>query len=152
MTIDLSALADELTPPEALSDLLARIVERQKERDAAAAAVKQMDREIEKLESDAAEQLGASGLDGVRVAGKTWWVDEALRLSMVGANREALLKAANVEGLKDAITLNPATVKAFLCERAKDTGCPLDEAVKGTAFDGLVGQYVEVRLRGRAIG
>ena len=45
MSIDLEQLASELTPPEGLSALLARLVERQTARDAAAAVVKQMDKE-----------------------------------------------------------------------------------------------------------
>jgi hypothetical protein len=71
---------------------------------------------------------------------------------MVGANREKLIEAAKAEKLDDAVTLNPATVKAWLNERAKESGCPLDEAVIGTKFEGLVGQYVETRLRSRVLG
>lgn len=152
MSVDLAALAEELTPPDSLSALLARIVEKQAARDTAAAAVKKMEKEIDELEALASEQLAASGLDGCRVAGKTWWVDEALRLSLTGANREELLKAAKAEKLEDAMTLNPATVKAWLVERAKEKDCPLDQAVVGTQFEGLVGQFVETRLRSRVIG
>lgn len=152
MSVDLAALAEELTPPDSLSALLARIVEKQAARDTAAAAVKKMEKEIDELEALASEQLAASGLDGCRVAGKTWWVDEALRLSLTGANREELLKAAKAEKLEDAMTLNPATVKAWLVERAKEKDCPLDQAVIGTQFEGLVGQFVETRLRSRVIG
>jgi hypothetical protein len=142
---------DELAPPEGLSALLARLVEQQTARDIVAGQLKAMDKELEGLESQAAEQLGLSGLDGCRVAGKSWWIDEALRLSLVGADREELLKAAKAEKLEDAVTLNPATVKAWLVERAKEKGCPLEDAVKGTRFEGLVGQYVEVRLRSRTV-
>jgi hypothetical protein len=152
MSVDLTALAEELTPPDSLSALLARIVEKQAARDTASAAVKKMEKEIDELEALASEQLAASGLDGCRVAGKTWWVDEALRLSLTGANREELLKAAKAEKLEDAVTLNPATVKAWLVERAKEKDCPLDQAVVGTQFEGLVGQFVETRLRSRVIG
>jgi hypothetical protein len=151
MSVDLAALADELTPPEGLSALLARLVERQTARDVVAGQLKTMDKELEELESQAAEQLGMSGLDGCRVAGKTWWIDEALRLSLAGANREELIKAAKAEKLEDAVTLNPATVKAWLVERAKEKECSLDQAVVGTRFEGLVGQFVEVRLRSRTV-
>ena len=152
MTIDLKAMADELTPPEGLSDLLARLVERQAKRDEAAAIVKALDKDIETLESQAAEQLAMSGLDGCRVAGKTWWIDEALRLSLTKEKREELLEAAKAHKLDDAVTLNPASLKAWLKERAEKQGCPIDEAVKGTQFDGLIGQYVEIRLRSRTMG
>jgi len=142
---------DELAPPEGLSALLAKLVDRQAARDAVAAQLKTIERELDELESQAAEQLGLSGLDGCRVAGKTWWVDEALRLSLNKEHREELIEAAEAEGLEDAVTLNSATVKAWLTERAKASGCPLEDAVKGTRFEGLVGQYVEVRLRSRTV-
>lgn len=151
MTIDLAALADDLTPPEGLSALLARLVEKQAARDVVAGQLKQMEKELEELEGKAAEQLGASGLDGCRVAGKTWWVDEALRLSLTKEYREELIAAAEAEGLEDAVTVNNATVKSWLTERAKERDCPLEDAVKGTRFEGLVGQYVEVRLRSRTV-
>ena len=141
----------ELAPPEGLSALLARLVEQQAARDVVAGQLKAMDKELEGLESQAAEQMGLSGLDGCRVAGKTWWIDEALRLSLTRENREQLIEAAEAEGLEDAVTLNNATVKAWLTERAKVSGCPLEDAVKGTRFEGLVGQFVEVRLRSRTV-
>lgn len=141
----------DLMPPEGLSALLAKLVDRQTVRDGIAAQLKVIERELEELESKAAEELGMSGLDGCRVAGKTWWIDEALRLSLTREHREELIEAAEAEGLEDAVTLNNATVKAWLTERAKSTGCPLEDAVKGTRFEGLVGQYVEVRLRSRTV-
>lgn len=142
-------MTDEM--PEGLSALLARVVEQQAARDAQSATLKAMDKELDRLESLAAEQLALSGLDGCRVAGKTWWIDEALRLTVVGANREALLEAAKVEKLQDAVTINTASIKAWLKERSDETGCSLEDAVKGTRFEGIVGQYVEIRLRSRVV-
>jgi hypothetical protein len=141
----------DLMPPEGLSALLAKLVDRQAVRDGIAAQLKTIERELDELESKAAEELGMSGLDGCRVAGKTWWIDEALRLSLTKEHREDLIEAAEAEGLEDAVTVNNATVKAWLTERAKASGCPLEDAVKGTRFEGLVGQYVEVRLRSRTV-
>jgi hypothetical protein len=141
----------DLMPPEGLSALLAKLVDRQAVRDGVAAQLKVIERELDELESKAAEELGMSGLDGCRVAGKTWWIDEALRLSLTKEHREDLIEAAEAEGLEDAVTVNNATVKAWLTERAKASGCPLEDAVKGTRFEGLVGQYVEVRLRSRTV-
>jgi len=151
MSVDLEALADELTPPEGLSALLARLVERQTARDVVAGQLKAMDKELEELESQAAEQLGMSGLDGCRVAGKTWWVDEALLVSVPKDNREAVLAAARAEGLEDAITVNTATIKAWLTERAKENDSSLEQAADGTSFAGLVSSYVKVRLRSRTL-
>jgi hypothetical protein len=151
MSIDLQALADDLTPPEGLSALLARLVERQAARDVVAGQLKAMDKEIEELKSQAAEQLGASGLDGCRVAGKTWWVDEALLVSVPKDNREAVMAAAEAEGLEDAITVNTSTLKAWLSERAKEAGVSLERAADDTSFAGLVSAYVKVRLRSRTV-
>ena len=151
MSVDLGKLADELTPPEGLSALLARLVERQTARDVVAGQLKAMEKELDELESQAAEQLGLSGLDGCRVAGKTWWVDESLLVSVPKDNREAVMSAARAEGLEDAITVNTATIKAWLSERAKETGGDLERAADGTSFAGLVSSYVKVRLRSRTL-
>jgi hypothetical protein len=151
MSVEPSALADELTPTDSLSALLARIVEKQATRDTAAAAVKKMEKEIDELEALASEQLAASGLDGCRAAGRTWWVDEALYVSVLKDNRDEVIAAAKAEGLADAITVNTSTLKAWLAERAKETGSRLEDAATGTKFDGLVSSYVKVRLRGRTV-
>ncbi len=152
MSIDLGALADSLTAPEGLSDLLVLVVTKQAERDVVAMRLKVMDKALSELESLAAEKLAGSGLDGCRVAGRTWRVEESLRLSVLVGNRDAILAAAHDEKLADAITLNTATLKAWLVERAKDTGCALEDAVNGTRFEGLVSQFVDVRLRSRTTG
>ena len=138
--------------PEGLSDLLARIVVKQEIRDGIAAQLKSVEKELESLESLASEQLGASGLDGCRVAGKTWWIDEALYVSAPKENREKIIEAAAGEGLQDAVSVNTTTIKSWLCERAKRLDASLDDAAVGTKFEGLISQFVKVRLRSRASG
>lgn len=138
--------------PSGLSELLSEIVAKREVRDSVASQLKKLDTELERLESLAAEQLGASGLDGCRVAGRTWWVDETLYVSTADADRTELIEAANAEGLSDAITVNTSTIKSFLVERAKSSGGSVSDAAVGTRFDGLVSQYVKVRLRSRAAG
>jgi hypothetical protein len=147
MSSDLAEIA-----PEGLSDLLARIVAKQEIRDGIAAQLKSVEKELESLESLASEQLGASGLDGCRVAGKTWWIDEALYVSAPKENREKIIEAAEGEGLQDAVSVNTATIKSWLSERAKRLDTSLDDAAVGTKFEGLISQFVKVRLRSRATG
>jgi hypothetical protein len=152
MSIDLEELS-EAERPAGLSDLLAEIVAKREVRDALAKQLKAMDAGLERLEDLASEQLGASGLDGCRVAGRTWWLDETLYVSTADANREELIAAAQAERLNDAITVNTSTIKSFLVERAKAIGSgSLVDAVAGTKFDGLVNQYVKTRLRSRVAG
>jgi hypothetical protein len=79
----------DLMPPEGLSALLAKLVDKQAARDVVSLQLKTIERELDELESKAAEELGMSGLDGCRVAGKTWWIDEALRLSLTKEHRES---------------------------------------------------------------
>ena len=135
-----------------LSATLTRLVELQKQKDAAAAALKAIERQIDTLESLAAEQFQSSGLDNCRVAGKTWWIDEALLLSVPKENRDAVLNAASDEGIaEELVTVNTATLKAWLQERAREKEVPLADVVKGTRFEGLVDEFVKVRLRSRTV-
>lgn len=148
MTIDLAELEKRVTPPDGLAALLATIVKERAAKDEMAAVVKGMEKKIEEMESLASEQIAASGLDKCRVAGKTWWVDQTLLLSVSKDNRDAVLAAAKVEGIDDELlSINTATLKAWLVERCKENKSDLATASSGTAFAGLVSEYVKVRLR-----
>ena len=153
MSVDLDSLAADMKPPDSLSALLSRIVERQAERDSLAASLKSIEKELESLEGLATEGIKASGLDGCRVAGKTWWVDETLLLSVPKENRDAVMAAAEREGIaEELVTVNTATLKSWLIGRVKDSGGSMEEATSGTAFEGLVDEYIKVRLRSRTMG
>ena len=148
MTIDLAELEKRVTPPDGLATLLANIVKERAEKDQMAGVVKAMEKKIEEMESLASEQIAASGLDKCRVAGKTWWVDQTLLLSVSKGNRDAVLAAARAEGIEDELlTINTATLKAWLVERCKASESDLSAASSGTAFAGLVSEFVKVRLR-----
>ncbi|CAB4169297.1 hypothetical protein UFOVP898_75, partial [uncultured Caudovirales phage] len=67
------------TLPSGLSDLLGRVAYLREEKAAAEAVVKKIGEELDKNERLAVEALGVSGLDGCRVAGRTWWMQEELR-------------------------------------------------------------------------
>lgn len=145
-------LEEHETPSDLLADVLARVAQKMAEIAAAEEVVKRLDKELNELESQATEQLALSGLERCTVAGKTWWRDETLLCSSLKEYREEMLEAARAEKLEDAISVNTATLKAWLTERAKARDIPLEDAVKGTRFDGLVSQCVKVRLRSRTVG
>jgi hypothetical protein len=149
MSIDLE---ETETPNGVLADVLGRVAEKMTEIAAAEQVVKRLEKELAELEGQATEQLGMSGLERCTVAGKTWWRDEALLVSSLKDYREEMLEAAKAEKLDDAIAVNTATLKAWLTERAKARNIPLEDAVKGTRFDGLVSQFVKIRLRSRTTG
>lgn len=141
---------------ESLSGLLAQIAAMRTQKDAISAELKTITEELDALEGLAAEQLRASGLDLCRAAGRSWWVDDALRVSVPKENRDAVLTAASEEGLEEElVALQTATLKSWLAERmerAKAEGRQYDSPSKGTAFEGLVTEYVEVRLCSRKVG
>ena len=137
-----------MTNENGLATLLAKIVTVREEFAEANNVAKAIEKTLDSLESLAMEQIGASGLDQCRVAGKTWWIDEALMLSVPKENRDAVMEAARKEGLDDELlTINTATLKAWLVERCKENEGDLATASSGTAFNGLVTEYVKVRLR-----
>lgn len=133
---------------DGLAAILDRVVSKKAEKDALSKQLKDVDRELDELETLAAEQMAMSGLDGVRAAGKTWWIEEQFYLSVPSENREEVLKAATAEGIKDLTTINTATLKAWLLEKRSEGA---ETIAAGTAFDGLVSEYRKVRLRGRAV-
>ncbi|CAB4176764.1 hypothetical protein UFOVP1423_31 [uncultured Caudovirales phage] len=141
------------TLPSGLSDLLGRVAYLREEKAAAEAVVKKIGEELDKNERLAVEALGVSGLDGCRVAGRTWWMQEELRLSISADARERVMKAAKKHGIAAEITtIATATLKSWLKEQAQARGRERGQSfVEGTAFKGLVTEFVEPTLRSRAM-
>lgn len=106
------------------------------------------------LEAIAVEDMMTQRLDGVRVAGRSWRVEESLHLSVPKDRRDAVLEAARAAGIEDAITtVATTTLKAWLVERAKETGRDAGSSfADGTPFAGLVGEYTEMKLRHVTVG
>jgi len=137
-----------------LSALLERVTELDKQIGTLSAQVEDLQRQRAQIEGLAVEEMRSQRLDGVRVAGRSWRVEEALRLSVSKDRRDAVLEAARAAGIEDAITtVATPTLKAWLVERAKeagrDSGRPFSA---GTPFEGLVGEFVELKLRHLTVG
>lgn len=140
--------------PSGLSDLLAQVAELRERKSEAEAVVKGINADLDRLERLALESFGASGLEGCRVAGRTWWMQEELRLSVEAGQRDKVLAAARAEGIAEEITtVATTTLKAWLKERAKSNGRERGQSfTEGTAFAGLVSEYVEPKLFSRSVG
>jgi hypothetical protein len=106
------------------------------------------------LEAIAVEDMSTQRLDGVRVAGRSWRVEESLHLSVARDRRDAVLEAARAVGIEDAITtVATTTLRAWLVERAKETGREAGSSfASGTPFDGIVGEYTQMKLRHVTVG
>jgi hypothetical protein len=135
----------------ALSKLLERVAALQQDKDRFTAELAKVSKELKAVESLAVEQLSLSGLDGVRAAGKSWYVREFFSVSVPTENREAVVEAAKEAGLDDLIAVNTTTLKSWLIEqRAGDAG---DVALAdGTPFAGMVREFREMRLSHRTLG
>ena len=136
---------------DGLSALLERIADLQAEKKRLEADTAKVSGSLREAEALAVEQLAASGLDGVRAAGKSWFVREFFSVSVPSENREAVVEAAKGEGLEDLIAVNTSTLKSWLIERRGGEGG--DAALAdGTPFAGLVREFREMRLSHRTLG
>lgn len=151
MSIELE-IDGQLADSQQLSKLLERVAELQAEKDRIATEAKKINKSLDEAEQLAVEVLAASGLDGVRAAGKSWFTREFFSVSVPSENREAVVEAAEEAGLSDLIAVNTTTLKSWLVENRGD-GQPAEAGLAaGTPFDGLVREYREVRLSSRTLG
>lgn len=136
-----------------LAKLLERAAELLAEKDRIAAEEKRVNTELRAVEDQAVELLALSGLDNVRVAGKTWRRREFFSVSIPADKKDEVLKAAR-KACPEYVTVNTSSLKSWLMEQRKargdaDSMAPLAE---GTPFDGLVKEFREVRLAHLTVG
>jgi dihydroorotate dehydrogenase len=134
-----------------LAAMLERIAELQNEKKMLEAATSKVNGLLKQAESLAVEALAASGLDGVRAAGKSWFTREFFSVSVPAENREAVVEAARDAGLDDLIAVNTTTLKSWLVEQRGADGGDAGLA-DGTPFAGLISEYREMRLSHRTLG
>jgi hypothetical protein len=137
-----------------LSGLLEEITQVDKQIGTLSAQLDDLKKRRASLEQIAVEDMTTQRLDGVRVAGRSWRVEESLHLSVPRDRRDAVLEAARAVGIEDAITtVATTTLKAWLVERAKEAGREAGSSfAAGTPFDGIVGEYTEMKLRHVTVG
>jgi len=127
-----------------LSDTLERVAELYDEKAQAEKVLKDIKQRIEQAESIAVEQLAASGLDGVRAAGKAWYLRDFYSVSIPADRKADAVRIANENGLEDYVSVNTASLKAWLKEQHEERGG--ETLAAGTPFDGIVSEYHETRL------
>jgi len=137
-----------------LSGLREEITQLDRQIGTASAQLDDLKKRRASLEQIAVEDMTTQRLDGVRVAGRSWRVEESLHLSVPKDRRDAVLEAARAAGIEDAITtVATTTLKSWLVERAKEAGREAGSSfAAGTPFDGLVGEYTELKLRHVTVG
>jgi len=138
----------------ALSTALEKISQIDREIDVAELAVKELKKRRESLAEIAVEEMTAGRLDGVRVAGRSWRVEWDHSVSATADNKDAVLAAARAAGMEaQLIGVNTSQLKSVLKEMSKAAGKDAREPwADGTAFAGLVSEYVRPVLRHVTVG
>lgn len=129
---------------DSLAASLERVADLYAEKEQIEAELKQVKQLIATAENLAVEQLSASGLDGVRAAGKAWYLRDFWSVSIKPESKREVVAAAKQNGLEDFVTVNTASLKSWLVERHNE--CGGDSLAAGTPFDGMVSEYHETRL------
>ena len=140
----------ETSTPADLSARLTEVTTLDAEIKALEDQVAKLKKKREHLERLCVEDLTISGIDGIKVAGRTWRVSWEHSLSATAANRDQLIAAAQEFGIDpESITqINTARLKAIIKEIAESQGKDVREKwTTGTALEGLAGEYVAPRLR-----
>ena len=127
-----------------LSDTLERVAELYDEKAQAERVLKDIKRRIEQAEGIAVEQLAASGLDGVRAAGKAWYLRDFWSVSIPADRKADAIKIARENGMDDFIGVNTSSLKSWLNEQHKERGG--ETLAAGTPWEGIVSEYHETRL------
>jgi hypothetical protein len=134
-----------------LSQLLARVAALQEDKDRISAELSKVNKELKAVESLAVEQLGLSGLDGVRAAGKSWFVREFFSVSIPSENKERVLEIAS-EACPELVSVNTASLKSWLMEERRSQDSTDGGLAEGTPFAGLISEFREMRLSHRTLG
>ena len=137
-----------------LSNALENIAQIDREIDVAELVVKELKKRRESLAEIAVEEMTAGRLDGVRVAGRSWRVEWDHSVSATADNKDAVLAAARAAGMeKQLIGVNTSQLKSVLKEMHKAAGKDAREPwADGTAFAGLVSEYIRPVLRHVTVG
>lgn len=129
-----------------LNAMLENIAAMYEEKAEAETTLKAIKQRIDDAEKVAVELLAASGLDGVRAAGKSWYLRDFWSVSIPTDRKAEAVEIARANGLEDYVTVNTASLKSWLAERYREHGANGDSLAAGTPFEGLVSEYHETRL------
>lgn len=135
---------------DTLVSTLERIEAIDREVDGLELKIKELKRQREPLESLALEEMAAARMErGVPAGGRSWRVEWEHSFSVAKDRLPQVMDALRDAGALDALlTVNTTTLKSWLKDRAKEAGTDARQPfTSGTAFDGLVGEYVRPVLR-----
>lgn len=138
---------------DSLTQMLERVAECDEKMSVLRLEIKAFQITRDAFERLAVNELIGTRLDKVDAGGRRWSVVDEHRISVTRANRDAVIEAAYAADIGDEITtVATTTLKSWLKEQAKIRG--LDKGasiVAGTAFEGIVSEYIDRGLSSRAV-
>lgn len=140
--------------PTGLANILTEVAELDAQKERVNAELKRISARRDRLEQIAVDEMLASGLSGAKVAGRSWRVEHDHHCSVTAENRDAVLALARMrDGWEEAITsVNTSRLRALLKSEAESSGkSDRNLYTDGTEFHGLVGEYVQMKLRHRTV-
>ena len=135
----------QLSDSQRLSRLLEQVAELYEQKDRIEAEAKAINKSLKEVEGLAVEALAASGLDGVRAAGKSWYLREFFSVSIPPENKSRVLEIAGTE-CPELVSVNTSSLKSWLAEQRRGQEQKSESLAAGTPFDGLVSEFREMRL------
>lgn len=137
-----------------LGRLLGEVTEIDAKVKALEAEIKELGKRRDALAALAVEEMAAGRLDGVRAAGRSWRVEWEHSISATASSTDAVLAAARTVGKGDTLlSVNTSRLKSLLKELATEAGKDARQPwAEGTAFAGLVSEYVRPVLRHLTVG
>lgn len=116
--------------------------------------IKELGKRRDALAALAVEEMAAGRLDGVRAAGRSWRVEWEHSVSATASSTDDVLAAARTVGKGDSLlSVNTSRLKSLLKELATEAGKDARQPwAEGTAFAGLVSEYVRPVLRHLTVG
>ena len=137
-----------------LGPMLGEITEIDGKIKALEAEIKELGKRRDALAALAVEEMAAGRLDGVRAAGRSWRIEWEHSVSATAANTDDVLAAARAVGKGDTLlSVNTSRLKSLLKELAAAAGKDARQPwAEGTAFAGLVSEYVRPVLRHLTVG
>lgn len=131
-----------------LSELLAKVADAMARKAKIAAELKEANKELDELEQLAVEQIKLSGLDLVRVAGKSWSVREEFYVSIPSATKDKVLEVAK-EKCPEMISVSTSSLKSWLKDNRTEGS---ENLTDGTPFAGLLSEHRELKLAHVTVG
>jgi hypothetical protein len=135
---------------DTLVSTLERIESIDREIDALGLQIKELNKRRDSLEAVALEEMAAARMErGVPAGCRSWRIEWEHSFNLAKDRQAAVMDVLRAEGaLEPLLSVNTSQLKSVLKDRAREAGKDARQPfTAGTAFDGLIGEFVRPVLR-----